>query len=43
MTDDEDLDGIAPSDTVPTGLVLRAWFGVKLVKFLMLAPETRTR
>ena len=31
MTDDEEQDGIAPSDTVPTGLVLRAWFGVKLV------------
>lgn len=31
MTDDDDQDGIAPSDTVPTGMVLRAWFGVKLV------------
>lgn len=32
MTDDEEQDGIAPGDTVPTGLVLRAWFGVKLVR-----------
>ena len=31
MTDDEEQDGVAPRDTVPTGLVLRAWFGVKLV------------
>ena len=31
MTDDDDQDGVAPVDTVPNGLVLRAWFGVKLV------------
>ena len=31
MTDDADQDGVAPVDTVPNGLVLRAWFGVKLV------------
>lgn len=37
MTDDDDQDGIAPSDTVPTGMVLRAWFGVKLVSLQILA------
>lgn len=36
MTDDDDQDGIAPSDTVPTGMVLRAWFGVKLVSSVVL-------
>ncbi|GJE93376.1 tetratricopeptide repeat protein [Phanerochaete sordida] len=30
MTDDDEQDGISPADTVPTGLALRAWFGVKL-------------
>ncbi|KAI0701829.1 TPR-like protein [Cytidiella melzeri] len=30
MTDDDDQDGVTPMDTVPSGLVLRAWFGVKL-------------
>ncbi|KAI0356961.1 TPR-like protein [Trametes cingulata] len=29
MTDDDDGD-MAPSDSVPTGITLRAWFGVKL-------------
>ena len=32
MTDDEEQDGVAPRDTVPTAMVLRAWFGVKLVR-----------
>lgn len=31
MTDDDEQDGITPADTVPTGLALRSWFGVKLV------------
>ena len=31
MTDDDDQDGVTPMDTVPSKLVLRAWFGVKLV------------
>lgn len=31
MTDDDEQDGISPADTVPTGLALRSWFGVKLV------------
>ena len=30
MTDDDDED-VPPIDTIPTGLTLRAWFGVKLV------------
>lgn len=30
MTDDDD-DDVPPIDTIPTGLTLRAWFGVKLV------------
>ena len=30
MTDDDDGD-LAPSDSIPTGITLRAWFGVKLV------------
>ncbi|KAI0089413.1 hypothetical protein BDY19DRAFT_889264, partial [Irpex rosettiformis] len=30
MTDDDDQDGVTPMDTVPSKLVLRAWFGVKL-------------
>ena len=30
MTDDDD-DDLAPSDSIPTGITLRAWFGVKLV------------
>ncbi|EKM57094.1 uncharacterized protein PHACADRAFT_254650 [Phanerochaete carnosa HHB-10118-sp] len=30
MTDDDEQDGISPADTVPTGLALRSWFGVKL-------------
>ena len=37
MTDDDD----APADSVPTGLALRAWFGVKLVRpppFPVLCP-----
>ncbi|KAI0708697.1 TPR-like protein [Earliella scabrosa] len=29
MTDDDDGD-LAPSDSIPTGVTLRAWFGVKL-------------
>ncbi|TBU37051.1 TPR-like protein [Dichomitus squalens] len=29
MTDDDDGD-LAPSDSIPTGITLRAWFGVKL-------------
>lgn len=32
MTDEEEQDGVAPADTVPTGLVVRAWLGVKLVR-----------
>lgn len=31
MTDDDDGD-LAPSDSIPTGITLRAWFGVKLVR-----------
>ena len=31
MTDDDDGD-LAPSDSIPTGVTLRAWFGVKLVR-----------
>ncbi len=38
MTDDEDQDGVSPGDTVPTGLALRAWFGVKLVSRLIPFP-----
>ena len=30
MTDDDDED-VPPSDSIPTGITLRAWFGVKLV------------
>lgn len=30
MTDDDDGD-LAPSDSIPTGITLRAWFGAKLV------------
>ena len=30
MTDDDDGD-LPPSDSIPTGITLRAWFGVKLV------------
>ncbi|KAI0342534.1 tetratricopeptide repeat domain 35 [Trametopsis cervina] len=30
MTDDDDQDGVSPMDTVPSGLALRAWYGVKL-------------
>ncbi|KAJ3559545.1 hypothetical protein NM688_g286 [Phlebia brevispora] len=33
MTDEEEQDGVAPSDTVPTGLVVRAWLGVKLCTY----------
>lgn len=35
MTDDDDED-VPPIDTIPTGLTLRAWFGVKLVCTLLL-------
>ncbi len=31
MTDDDDGD-LAPSDSIPIGITLRAWFGVKLVR-----------
>ena len=33
MTDDDDGD-LAPSDSIPTGITLRAWFGAKLVRSL---------
>ena len=31
MTDDDDED-VPPSDSIPTSITLRAWFGVKLVR-----------
>ncbi|KIP10822.1 hypothetical protein PHLGIDRAFT_64887 [Phlebiopsis gigantea 11061_1 CR5-6] len=40
MTDDDEQDGITPADTVPTGLALRSWFGVKLCT-LKLTTEPR--
>ncbi|KAL1948519.1 hypothetical protein VTO73DRAFT_12594 [Trametes versicolor] len=30
MTDDDDDGDVAPGDSVPSGITLRAWFGVKL-------------
>lgn len=44
MTDDDDQDGVTPMDTVPSKLVLRAWFGVKLVRWqcLPLIPSLTT-
>lgn len=42
MTDEEEQDGVAPRDTVPTGLVVRAWFGVKLVRELLMSFVCRT-
>ncbi|KAJ8475441.1 hypothetical protein ONZ51_g6543 [Trametes cubensis] len=42
MTDDDDGD-IAPSDTIPTGITLRAWFGVKLcTRKLITEPRAAT-
>ncbi|KAK7678077.1 hypothetical protein QCA50_013476 [Cerrena zonata] len=35
MTDDDDED-VPPSDTIPTGITLRAWFGVKLCTYKLL-------
>ncbi|KAI8989166.1 TPR-like protein [Trametes punicea] len=40
MTDDDDGD-LAPSDTIPSGITLRAWFGVKLCTRKLIA-EPRT-
>ena len=34
MTDDDDGD-LAPSDSIPMGITLRAWFGVKLVRLAL--------
>lgn len=36
MTDDDD-GPVPPQDSIPVGLTLRAWYGVKLVRF----PITR--
>ena len=31
MSADDDDEDVPPSDSIPTGITLRAWFGVKLV------------
>ncbi|KAJ3475153.1 hypothetical protein NLI96_g12026 [Meripilus lineatus] len=36
MTDEED-DEVPPSDSVPTGITLRAWFGVKLCTYKLVS------
>ncbi|KAI0643784.1 TPR-like protein [Trametes meyenii] len=42
MTDDDDGD-IAPGDSIPTGITLRAWFGVKLcIRKLITEPRAGT-
>ncbi|OBZ76321.1 ER membrane protein complex subunit 2-A [Grifola frondosa] len=42
MTDDDDGD-VSPSDSIPTGMTLRAWFGVKLcTRRLLTEPRLLT-
>ena len=40
MTDDDGDGDLPPRDTIPTGLTLRAWFGVKLVSVVFPLADT---